>query len=72
MLLIILIFCIFVWINYNALIMLWCKYNVLSLNINLWCYIISITWSIIVLYFDLYIVNTIIYLIFLCILKKRD
>lgn len=72
MLLIILIFCIFVWINYNAFIMLWCKYNVLSLNINLWCYIISITWSIIVLYFDLYIVNTIIYLIFLYILKKRD
>lgn len=72
MLLIILIFCIFVWINYNALIMLWCKYNVLSLNINLWCYIISIIWSVIVLYFDLYIVNAVIYLIFLYILKKRD
>lgn len=74
MFLIILLFFIFTWINYDILIMICCKYiNTLSFKINLYCYFLSILWSVIILYFDLYILNVIFYLILYVILdKKRD
>ena len=73
MFLIILLFLIFSWVNYYVLIMCYCKYKLeLCFKINLYCYFIAIIWSIIILIYDLYTFNIIIYLIFMSIMKKRD